>query len=152
MLEQDQFGGLVVFDDQEVADGLIAAFNAHDSEAATRFFGPRASYVCPGGVAEGREEIASYFDLYFEGLPDIRVVPHDKVACGDLVVCEWIITGTHTGPFLLPSGGIIQATGRRIAVRGCDVRTMDNGAIASQRVYYDQLEMLNQFNILCMPE
>ncbi|MFC7648137.1 hypothetical protein ACFQX6_52475 [Streptosporangium lutulentum] len=48
--------------------------------------------------------------------------------------------------------GIIQATGRRIAVRGCDVRTMDNGAIASQRVYYDQLEMLNQFNILCMPE
>jgi uncharacterized protein (TIGR02246 family) len=137
----------MVSNDQEVTDGLIAAFNAHDSETAAGFFGPRASYVCPGGVAEGREEIASYFALYFEGFPDIKVTPHDRAICGDLVMIEWIATSTHTGPFLLPTGGIAQATGRRIAVRGCDIRTIDDGLIASQRVYYDQLEMLTQLGV-----
>jgi ketosteroid isomerase-like protein len=133
--------------DQEITDELISAFNEHDFETVAGFFGPRASYVCPGGIAEGREEIASYFALYFEGFPDIKLTPHDEVVCGDLVMFEWIVTSTHTGPFLLPTGEIIEATGRRVALRGCDIRTMDNGLIASQQVYYDQLEMLTQLGI-----
>jgi ketosteroid isomerase-like protein len=134
-------------DDQEIEDGLIAAFNAHDFETLADFFSPRATYVCPGGVAEGREEIASYFALYLEGFPDISITPHGKAEVGDLVVFEWTVTSTHTGPFLLPDGEIAHPSGRRIAVRGCDFRTMDDGLIASQRVYYDQLEMLAQLDV-----
>ena len=65
---QDRFRESMVSNDQEVTDELVAAFNAHDFETAAGFFGPRAIYVCPGGIAEGREEIASYFALYVEGL------------------------------------------------------------------------------------
>jgi steroid delta-isomerase-like uncharacterized protein len=152
MPAQDRFRESMVSNDQEVTDELVAAFNAHDFDTAASFFGPRAIYVCPGGIAEGREEIASYFALYFEGLPDIKITPHSGTACGDLVVIEWTVTGTHTGPFLLPTGGAVQATGRRVAVRGCDIRTMEDGLIASQRVYYDQLEMLTQLGVPCLSE
>ena len=149
---QDRFRESMVSNDQEVTDELVAAFNAHDFETAAGFFGPRAIYVCPGGIAEGREEIASYFALYVEGFPDIKITPHSGTSCEDLVVIEWTVTGTHTGPFLLPTGGAVQATGRRVAVRGCDIRTMEDGLIASQRVYYDQLEMLTQLGVLCISE
>ncbi|GII28994.1 ester cyclase [Planotetraspora mira] len=130
--------------DQEVTDELIAAFNAHDVGKAASLFSPRATYVCPGGIAEGREEIASYLALYLEGFPDITLTPHGKAETGDLVVLEWTVTSTHAGPFLLPTGEIVPPTGRHVVVRGCDLRTMDDGLIASQRVYYDQLEMITQ--------
>ncbi|WP_371781606.1 ester cyclase [Streptosporangium subroseum] len=152
MPAQDRFRESMVSNDQEVTDGLVAAFNAHDFETAASFFGPRAIYVCPGGIAEGREEIASYFALYFEGFPDIKITPHSWTSCEDLVVIEWTATGTHTGPFLLPTGGAVQATGRRVAVRGCDIRTVEDELIASQRVYYDQLEMLTQLGVPCISE
>ncbi|MEO3810309.1 nuclear transport factor 2 family protein [Sphaerisporangium sp. B11E5] len=142
-----------VFGEQDVTDELISAFNARDFERAASFFAPRASYVCPGGVAEGRAEIASFLALYPVGLPDIMVTPHAKTTCGDLVVLEWTVTSTHTGPFLLPTGDHVPPTGRRVAVRGCDIRTMENGLISSQRVYYDQLEMLTQLGVsLPVPE
>ncbi|MGW4638980.1 ester cyclase [Sphaerisporangium sp. NPDC004334] len=137
-------------DDREPTDELVTAFNAGDFASATRLFDRRATYVCPGGVAEGHEEIASYFALYHEAFPDIRVTLHDKGACGDMVVAEWTLTSTHTGPLLLPTGHVAEPTGRRVAVRGCDVRTMEDGLIASQRVYYDQLEMLTQLGLPCL--
>ncbi|MFC6083439.1 ester cyclase [Sphaerisporangium aureirubrum] len=132
-----------------MTDELITAFNAADFERAATYFAPQATYVCPGGIAEGRAEIASFFALYHEGFPDLVVTPHGGAVCGDLVVLEWIVTSTHTGPFLLPSGEIVPPTGRRVAVRGCDVRTMEDGLISSQRVYYDQLEMLSQLGVPC---
>ncbi|GII56906.1 hypothetical protein Pth03_52950 [Planotetraspora thailandica] len=134
-------------DDEEFADGLVGALNAHDPEAVADHFAPRATYVCPGGIAEGREEIASYFALYFEGFPDIRITPHGRSRMDDLVVMEWTLTSTHTGPFLLPNGQIAKPSGRRVAVRGCDFRTMDDGRISSLRAYYDQLEMLSQIGV-----
>ncbi|GGL18127.1 hypothetical protein Sme01_55480 [Sphaerisporangium melleum] len=138
-------------DDPSVDDQLINAVNARDLAAATRLFGPRATYVCPGGVAEGREEIGSYFAIYYDAFADLTVTAHEKSACGDLVTLEWTLTGTHTGPLLLPGGDLAAPTGRRIAVRGCHVRTMDAGMIATLRVYYDQLELLTQLGISCLP-
>ncbi|GAA4594523.1 hypothetical protein GCM10023194_61650 [Planotetraspora phitsanulokensis] len=134
-------------DDHEVTDGLIDAFNAHDFERAAGFFSPRGVYVCPGGIAEGREEIASYFALYIEAFPDVTLTPTSTAVSGDLVVLEWTVTSTHAGAFLLPGGEFAQPTGRHIVIRGCDFRTMDGGLIASQRVYYDQLEMLSQIGV-----
>ncbi|GAA4558924.1 ester cyclase [Planotetraspora kaengkrachanensis] len=134
--------------DHEVTDGMIDAFNAHDFEKAAGFFSPCGVYVCPGGIAEGREQIASYFALYLEGFPDITLTPTSKGVCGDLTVMEWTVTSTHGGPFLLPDGEVAGPTGRHVVVRGCDFRTMDDdGLIASQRVYYDQLEMLSQLGV-----
>ncbi|MFC4534120.1 ester cyclase [Sphaerisporangium dianthi] len=137
-------------DDREVTDELITAFNACDLTRAASLYDPRASYVCPGGLAEGREEITSYFALYHEAFPDVAVTVHDKGTCGDMVIFEWTLTSTHTGPLLLPSGVVAEPTGRRVVVRGCDVRTMENGLITSQRVYYDQLEMLSQLGVSCL--
>jgi hypothetical protein len=59
-----------------------------------------------------------------------------------VVALQWTLSGTHTGPFLMPGGEVLEPTGQRVAVRGCSVRTMENGLILTDSVYYDQLELL----------
>ncbi len=48
-------------------------------------------------------------------------------------------TGTHTGPFLLPDGSELEATGRRITLRGTCASFVEDGKVVTHREYFDQL-------------
>ncbi|GAA1274198.1 hypothetical protein Psi02_03810 [Planotetraspora silvatica] len=128
-----------------VKDDLVNAMNAHDLEAALQCYTDGAVYVSPCGVGEGRDEIASFLGAFLTGFPDVRWTPWSTaVVCGNLVITQWAITGTHDGPFMLPNGEIVEATGRCVNVRGCSLRTMDGDRIAAHCVFYDQLELYAQ--------
>ncbi|MGJ6967624.1 ester cyclase [Streptosporangium sp. G11] len=124
---------------------LGEAINAHDLRGVLDCYDPDAVYVTPSGVAEGREQIASLYEQLFNGFPDLHLTPwfelgdHDNPA-----VTEWTMTGTHSGPFLLPDGREIEGTGRRIAIRSTCSTFVENGKIKTHREYFDQLELYNQ--------
>jgi hypothetical protein len=46
------------------------------------------------------------------------------------------------------SGETIPATGKQINVRSCDVATVDSGVITQHRIYFDQMEFLEQLGLL----
>ncbi|WP_248962732.1 ester cyclase [Sphaerisporangium perillae] len=125
-------------------DRLTEAYNSHDVDAITRCYGPRAVTVTPGGVAEGREEIYSYYAEWVGAFPDSVATPSLLVVSEDTGVLEFMVTGTHKGPLVLADGVVAEATGRPIALRCCSVCTMEDGAVASHRLYYDQLELAAQ--------
>ncbi|GAA4571563.1 ester cyclase [Planotetraspora kaengkrachanensis] len=128
-----------------VTDDLINAMNAHDLEAALRCYTDGAVYVSPVGVGEGRDEIASFLGAFLTGFPDVCWTPWNSiVVCGNLVITQWAITGTHRGPFTMPNGETIEATGRSVNIRGCSLRTMDGERIAVHCIFYDQLELYAQ--------
>ncbi|GAA1273595.1 hypothetical protein Psi02_04630 [Planotetraspora silvatica] len=129
---------------------MIGALNDHDLEVTKQCFAPDAVYVGPVGTAEGREQIGWYFEHLLEAFPDLQLTPWCKVpVCDPAVsaVSEYVMTGTHLGPFLLPGGAALKATGRRIAVRAAGMCTIENGLIISDREYYDQLELLSQLGL-----
>ncbi|GAA0383983.1 hypothetical protein GCM10009530_38560 [Microbispora corallina] len=136
----------------EVTDAMIGAFNAHDLKAALLCYTPGAVYVSPSGMGEGRDEIASFLGAFLTGFPDVRVTPWSTLVLDDLVVIEWTLTGTHEGPFLMPGGEVLPATGRCVGIRGCGARTMDRHLIAAHRVFYDQLELYAQLGAELAPE
>jgi len=139
---------------RELKDRVIAALNDHDLEAAMRCFARDAVYVGPVGAAEGHEQIAWYFQHLLQAFPDLQLTPWCKVpVCDPAVsaVSEYVMTGTHLGPLLLPGGSTLEATGQRIAVRAAGLCTIENGLIISDRDYYDQLELFSQLG-LCLPE
>ncbi|MEV4295350.1 ester cyclase [Microbispora rosea] len=139
---------------REVKDRVIAALNDHDLEAAMRCFARDAVYVGPVGAAEGHEQIGWYFEHLLQAFPDLQLTPWCKVpVCDPAVsaVSEYVMTGTHLGPLLLPGGSALEATGHRIAVRAAGLCTIENGLITSDRDYYDQLELFSQLG-LCLPE
>ncbi|MEW9534188.1 ester cyclase [Microbispora sp. NPDC049125] len=127
------------------ADCLLDAMNAHDLEAALLCYTDEAVYVSPAGIGEGRDQIASFLGVMLTAFPDVRWTPWNTfVVCGNVVITQWTITGTHLGPILMPNGEVIEATGRPINVRGCSLRTMDGDRIAVHCVFYDQLELYAQ--------
>ncbi|WP_432863546.1 ester cyclase [Microbispora rosea] len=123
---------------------LHDAFNRHDLDEVIQCHSQDAVLVTPAGVAEGHEQIASYYDDLFRGFPDMRMTVWHTVLCTDPAVTEWLLIGTHTGPFLLPGGQVLERTGRHVAVRGTSTCSVGNDKIISHRMYFDQLELYTQ--------
>ncbi|GAA1281429.1 hypothetical protein Psi02_37210 [Planotetraspora silvatica] len=131
----------------DVIDRLISAVNAHDQGALMECYVPGAVAVWPEMQAEGWDEIIAFQGHIVEGFPDMRVTVWDKMVCDDNVVVEGTVTGTHTGPFLLAEGEVLQATGRSVSVRCCWVFTVEHDLVVSQRGYYDQLECYSHLGL-----
>ncbi|MBC6458931.1 ester cyclase [Actinomadura sp. HBU206391] len=135
-------------DAREVKERLFRALNAHDLSGVLECYSPDAVLVSPAGIAEGRDQIAWYYEHFLVAFADYRITAWQHLPCGDTVldiaVNEWTISGTHTGPFILPDGRTAEATGRKIAVRGAGLCAIENGEVVTNREYYDQLELYTQ--------
>jgi steroid delta-isomerase-like uncharacterized protein len=132
---------------REISDRYTDAINAHDAEAIAALYEDDAALSDPMGEFRGREAIAGYWQVFFDAFPDLQARDELKAEVGDTAVNEWSSTGTHSGPLETPDG-TIPATGRRGAMRGCDLLTVRNGLIHSHRVYYDQLGFLAQLGLV----
>ncbi|WP_214415774.1 ester cyclase [Sphaerisporangium fuscum] len=136
---------------RELKDAFIAAMNEHDLGRLLDCYSPDAVYVSPAGVAEGHEQIAWKFEHLFTAFPDLKITPWHKFEWLDPSVTEYTLTGTHTGPFLLPDGEVVEPTGRRIVVRGVCACSTEDGRIITDRDYYDQLELYCQLGFRLTP-
>ncbi|GAA4560516.1 ester cyclase [Planotetraspora kaengkrachanensis] len=127
---------------------LGEAINAHDLHRVLDCYSPDAVYVTPSGVLEGHEQIAWHYEQLFKGFSDLHLTPWFELGdCDNPVVTEWTVTGTHTGPLLLPDGRELEATGRRITVRSTCSAFVANDKIETHREYFDQLELYSQLGL-----
>jgi uncharacterized protein (TIGR02246 family) len=132
----------------EIKPGLSEAINDHDVHRLLDYFTEDAIFVSPAGIAEGREQIAWLFEQFFKGFPDLCLtVWYEATGTDNHMMVEWTGTGTHTGPFLLPDGQELEATGRRITLRGTCASFIENGKIVTHREYFDQLELYTQLGL-----
>ncbi|GLW05713.1 hypothetical protein Misp01_08430 [Microtetraspora sp. NBRC 13810] len=130
--------------DLRALNRLRKTFNRHDLDGLAQCFSRGAVLVAPDGIGQDREEIASYYGQFIEAFPDSRCTPQSVTTSTDSLVAEYTLTGTHKGPYLVPGGGTVEPTGRPITVRACSVSFLEDGLIASHRIYYDQFELAAQ--------
>ncbi|GII59017.1 hypothetical protein Pth03_74060 [Planotetraspora thailandica] len=130
-----------------VVDRFFAACNAHNSELLGRCFAPHIAAVGPDGEAEGREQVVSYYEVIWMAVPDMRFTVWQTITEGDEVAATALVTGTHTGPLLMPGGESLSGTGRRVGFRCCWVLTVEQRLIVSYHLFYDQLEMYSQLGL-----
>jgi steroid delta-isomerase-like uncharacterized protein len=124
------------------------AFNAHDVEARMASETTDVEAVLPGGIAlRGPEQIVGFLQTFWEALPDAKVNAEDEFVSGDAIAIEGTLTGTHSGTFRSPQGDI-PPSGNRINVRYAAVKRIRDGKVASEHLYFDQLEFLEQLGAL----
>jgi steroid delta-isomerase-like uncharacterized protein len=120
------------------------AFNAQDADARAAHQTPDIETELPGGmILRGPEQVSEVARGFWAALPDGRITAENEVAAGDTVVTEGTLTGTHTGAFPSPQGDI-PASGNRVRVRYASVKQIRDGKVASEHLYFDQLEFLEQ--------
>ncbi len=135
-----------------VADRSLQAWRARDAEAYAGCYAEGATIAAPGGVElRGRDGAKQFLASWVDGVPDNEITITHEHVCGTSVVQEAVFSGTHTGGLMAPNGEVIPATGRSISAAYVDVFEVEGDRIASQRLYFDQVELLTQLGLMPDP-
>ena len=140
-------------DAKRVLEQAIDTWNAGDREAWAALYDENVEWEAPGGARiSGLKDLkVKYFDALLEAAPDRASVVDVLFAEGDLVAEEGRYTGTHTGTWRSPDGIEIPATGKSLDFPFSAIFRVENGKIASIRLYYDQVEVLTQLGLMPAP-
>lgn len=134
----------------DVVSEYVAALNAHDAQRAASLYSEDATVeqvILDGNTFQGRGEIAGWVSDNLSGLPDLEVTVASVVMDGDRVTWEWVYTGTYTGEF----PGSTVGTGQDVTLRGISVMEVQDGLIASEKLYFDNYAFLTQVRALPPP-
>lgn len=84
------------------------------------------------------EESAAFLPTWFVGFDEMDYEVKRTIAAEDVVVTEWVFTGTNTGPLGPPVfEQRVEATGRTISFRGVTIYDVKGGLIQRETVYMD---------------
>ncbi|MFP5311661.1 MAG: nuclear transport factor 2 family protein [Actinomycetes bacterium] len=134
---------------RDAMDRLMTAMDAKDRETLADCFTADAVIRTPDqGDLRGRDVIADYFFHFWKAMPDVRYEKSATHEAGDVAIVEGFVVGTNTGQLSLPTGGTLQATGKQVRVRSCDVATVQAGRITEHHAYFDRMELLGQLGLL----
>jgi len=91
----------------------------------------------------GIDSARAYYANYLTGFSDITFTIKDVFGMGNKLVKHWNFKGTHTGLFFG-----IPATNKKVDIDGVTLVRMENGKIAEERDFFDNLEFMQQLGII----
>jgi steroid delta-isomerase-like uncharacterized protein len=119
---------------EQTIRSYFEAAGRRDIEAMASFYHPDVVLdIVPMGIKRGAGEYRAFFEEVFAAFPDVEFTISRLVTSPSLAAVEWRMRGTFTGR---PFQGI-EASGRTIELRGCDLFEVEDGKIVSNTGYYD---------------
>jgi steroid delta-isomerase-like uncharacterized protein len=129
---------------RQVADAYMAAWNAHDPEAAAALMADDVTYLdaTVGEPQKGREAARDkVIKLFVIAAPDLTWKMTSKpIESANGIAYEWTFAGTNTGAW----GPDTPATGKSFSFNGVTFMQVENGKIIYQGDYYDSLGFQKQ--------
>ncbi len=95
----------------------------------------------------GKEGFREFMLSFKTAFPDVTVNTYHQVACGDEVVNEFVVRGTHTGPLQTP-GGTVPPTGKALEYLACETWSMRDGQVTRIRNYQDAATIMRQLGVI----
>lgn len=129
----------------DVAKRDFEALARRDADAMAACYADDAVVdFVPVGEKHGPAEIGGYLGGVFKAVPDLETEWSITTADDRVAVVQWTMRGTFTGePFM-----DVEATGKRIELRGIDVMQIADGKIQHNTAYYDGMEFARQIGMM----
>ena len=132
---------------EEIVREHMESENRHEFDVTLDTFEhPRYELIATGDVYDGPEEVSAYFEESRRAFPDQRNELLALHHSDDAVIVEAIIRGTHKGPLRS-----LPPTGREWESRICAMFLFEEDKLVCERVYFDQLSVLEQLGIARNP-
>lgn len=129
---------------RQVADAYMAAWNAHDPDAAAALMADNVTYldVTVGEPQKGRDAARDkVIKLFVTAAPDLTwKMTSEPIESANGIAYEWTFAGTNTGAW----GPDTPATGKTFSFNGVTFMRVENGKIVYQGDYYDSLGFQKQ--------
>ena len=139
-----------------VDEALVRALFARFNDRQAFFADPQATWIdrphyrvfAQDLEMNTREDVVAWFRSFFDAMPDLHMEVEEVVVAGDpgsdRVTVRWHVTGTFSGsPYMR-----VEPTGRSIDMRGMDLIHLEDGRVAGNNIYYDQLAFARQIGML----
>jgi len=129
---------------RQVADAYVAAWNAHDPDAAAALMADDVTYLdaTVGEPQKGREAARDkVIKLFVAAAPDLTwKMTSELIETANGIAYEWTFAGTNTGAW----GPDSPATNKSFSFNGVTFMRVENGKITYQGDYYDSLGFQKQ--------
>jgi steroid delta-isomerase-like uncharacterized protein len=121
---------------EKAAREYFEAARNRDVEAMAAFWDDETvEDMVPVGVLRGPAELRDYFGNMFAAMPDVEMTVERVVADASVAVVQWRMTGTFTGgPFMG-----LEANGKHVEMRGCDLIEFEERTIRRNTVFFDSM-------------
>ena len=133
------------FAPEHVVRTFFNALNARDYRAAANSIADGCEWWSMPGetLHNGGVAIIAGLDEFTSAFPDWHADIDRITVSGNVVVTEWITTGTFQGAFRgrLPNG-------KSFRRRGCSVAVVRQGQIFHYRDYFDRVGLLEQLDLM----
>jgi len=103
------------------------------------------AYENPPSTAE---ESNQFFPAWFGGFEEMDYEVKRTLAADEIVVTEWVFTGTHTGPLGPPVfEERLEPTGKTIQFRGVTIYDVKDGLIQNETIYMDLATLIVELGV-----
>ena len=129
----------------EVSKRSIDAWNRHDADAVFAQYTEEATYHTPrfDHPLKGKA-LADFIKSVLTAFPDFRLeVISNGDTGGGLVASQWVIHGTHTGPFMDGT----PPTGRTVAYPLASFAKIEGDKIRTEHIYLDRQTVTEQLGL-----
>ncbi|MEO6734544.1 MAG: ester cyclase [Ferruginibacter sp.] len=99
-------------------------------------------HASPSDVV-GIDSARAYYANYLTGFSDVTFTIKDVFGMGNKLAKHWNFKGTHSGVFFG-----IPATNKKVDIDGVTLVRMENGKIAEERDFLDNLEFMQQLGLI----
>ena len=94
------------------------------------------------------EEPRNFWAAWFEGFPEMDFQVTRTIAAEEVVVTQWVFTGTNTGPMPPIIEPQPEPTGKTIRFRGISVYDIADGLIQRETTYIDLGTLLVELGVV----
>jgi steroid delta-isomerase-like uncharacterized protein len=133
---------------RELLDRYVERYNEGDLEGVMDLYAEDAVQIMPDGTFEGWSAVRERLAQELDGFTDLNHTVRTFVEQGESFADEWTFGGTHTGPFRLPDGTELPATGKRVEIRGMELVQVRDGKIVLNSLYYDNVGAMAQLGLV----
>lgn len=128
---------------EEIVREHMESENRHDFDATLRTFQhPRYELIATGDTFDGADAVMGYYDETRTAFPDQRNELIALYHADDAVIVEFVLRGTHEGPF---RG--VPPTGRAFSCQMTALFLFEEDRLVGERVYFDSATILRALGL-----
>ena len=137
----------------EAVSQYAAALSARDSDRMNALRAPDFVLDFVNGDAfEDRplsvEQTREFWPSWFRGFPEMDLEVTRTIAAEEVVVTQWIFTGTNSGPVEPPVfDDRTEPTGRTIRLRGVSIYDVSDGLLRRETMYIDLATLMVELGV-----
>jgi steroid delta-isomerase-like uncharacterized protein len=130
---------------EETVRSYFDAVIARDPAAMAEYWADEGiEDIVPVGVFRGPEEVKAYFTELFTAIPDFEMTVERVLAQENDVLVQWRAGGTFSGGPLMG----VDATGRRVELRGLDWLEVEGDKITRNTAFADGAALARGMGLL----